>query len=113
MRQLTGKDPDAGKSWGQEEKGVTEDEMIGCYYRLNGQEFEQTPGDSEGRESWQAAVHGVANSQAWVKDRTATNNLLKAEVHVVTCPHSSVTWDAFNNQCTTTSDLLAALWSSV
>ena len=48
-RQLTGKDPDAGKGRGQEEKGVTEDEMIGCYYRLNRQEFEQTPGDSEGQ----------------------------------------------------------------
>ena len=38
---LIGKDPDAGKDWGQEEKGVTEDEMVGWYYRLNGHEFEQ------------------------------------------------------------------------
>ena len=48
---LTGKDPDAGKDWGQEEKGVTEDEMVGWHYQLNGQEFEQTLGDSEGQGS--------------------------------------------------------------
>ena len=44
---LTGKDPDAGKDWGQE-KGVTEDEMAGWHHRLNRHEFEQTLGDSEG-----------------------------------------------------------------
>ena len=36
----TGKDPDAGKNWGQEEKGMTEDEMVGWLHRLNGHEFE-------------------------------------------------------------------------
>ena len=49
--QLIGKDPDAGKDWGQEEKGTTEDEMVGWHHRLNGHEFEQTPGDSEGQGS--------------------------------------------------------------
>ena len=44
---LTGKDPDAGKECGQE-KGVMEDEMLG-WHQLNGHEFEQTPGDSEGQ----------------------------------------------------------------
>ena len=48
-RQLTGKDPDAGKDWGQEEKGATEDEMVGCYHWLNGHEFEQTLGDIWGQ----------------------------------------------------------------
>jgi len=43
-----GKDPNAGKDWGQEEKGVTEDETIEWHHRLNGHEFEQTPGDTEG-----------------------------------------------------------------
>ena len=37
---LIWKDPDAGKDWGQEEKGMTEDEMIGWYHKLNGHEFE-------------------------------------------------------------------------
>ena len=46
---LTGKDLDAGKDWGQEEKGVTENEMAGWHYWLNGHEFEKTLGDSEGQ----------------------------------------------------------------
>ena len=37
---LTGKDPDAGKDWRQEEKGTTEDKMVGCHHWLNGHEFE-------------------------------------------------------------------------
>ena len=41
---LTGKDPDAGKDWRQEEKGMTEDEMVGCYRWLDGHDFEQAPG---------------------------------------------------------------------
>ena len=44
---LLGKDPNAGKDWRQEEKGKTEDEMVGCHHRLNGHEFEQTQGESE------------------------------------------------------------------
>ena len=45
---LTGEDPDAGKDWGREEKGMTEDEMVGWHHQLNGHEFQQAPGDSEG-----------------------------------------------------------------
>ena len=45
------KDPDAGKDWRQEEKGITEDEMVGWHHWLNGQEFEQTPGNDEGQGS--------------------------------------------------------------
>ena len=56
--QLIGKDPDAGKDWGQEKKGMIEDEMVGWHHQLNGPEFEQTPGDGEGQEAWRAAVHG-------------------------------------------------------
>ena len=44
-----GKDPDAGKDWRQEEKGTTEDEMVGCHYRLYGHEFEQAPESGEGQ----------------------------------------------------------------
>ena len=46
--QLIRKDPNAGKDWGQE-KGVTEDEMLGWHRQLNGHEFEQTLRDSEGQ----------------------------------------------------------------
>ena len=47
---LTGKDPDAGKDWGQEEKGTTEDEMVGWHHRLHGHGFGWTPvaGDGQG-----------------------------------------------------------------
>ena len=48
---LIGKDPNVGKGWRQEEKGATEDEMAGWHNWLNGHEFEQTPGDSEGQGS--------------------------------------------------------------
>ena len=48
---LTGKDPDAGRDWGQEQKRTTEDEMAGWHHRLNGHDFEQTLGDSEGQTS--------------------------------------------------------------
>ena len=50
-RQLIGKNPDAWKDWGQEEKGTTEDEMVRWHHLLNGHEFEQIPEDSEGQGS--------------------------------------------------------------
>ena len=46
---LIWKDPDAGKDWGQKKKGATEDETIKWHHWLNGHEFEQTLGDSEGQ----------------------------------------------------------------
>ena len=49
--QFIGKDPDAGKNWGQEEEGTIEDEIIGWHHWLNGHEFEQAPGDGEGQGS--------------------------------------------------------------
>ena len=49
--QLLGKYPDVGKDWGQEEKRVTEDVMGGWHHWLNGHEFEQNPGNSEGQGS--------------------------------------------------------------
>ena len=46
---LIGKDPDAGKDWRQEEKGMTEDEMVGWHHRLEGHEFEWAPGVDDGQ----------------------------------------------------------------
>ena len=46
---LIGKDPDAGEDWRQEEKGMTEDEMVGWHHWLNGHEFEKTLGVDEGQ----------------------------------------------------------------
>ena len=64
--QLTRKDPDAGKDWRQEEKGTTEDEMVGWHHWLNGHELDV-------REAWHAAIHGVAKNWTWLRDWTTTN----------------------------------------
>ena len=49
--QFIGKDPDAAKDWRHEEKGMTEDNMVGWYHQFNGHEFKQTLGDGEGQGS--------------------------------------------------------------
>ena len=68
---LIGKDPDAGKDWRQEEKGMTEDEMVRRHHRLNGHEFEQALRELVmDREVWHAAVHGVTKSQTRLSDWT-------------------------------------------
>ena len=53
---------DAGRDWGQEEKGTTEDEMAGWHHRLDGREFELREMVMD-REAWRAVIHGVAKSQ--------------------------------------------------
>ena len=79
---LIGKDPDAGKEWKQEEKGTTEDEMVGWHHRLNGQEFELTLGNSEGHGS-------LAGCSPWShKEADMTellNNKCKAETYSSAC----------------------------
>ena len=59
---LIGKDSDAGRDWGQEEKGTSEDEMAGWHHWLYGRESEWTPGVGDGRGAWRAAIHGVTES---------------------------------------------------
>ena len=59
-----------GKIGRQEEKGTTEDEMVGWHHQLNGHEFEKTPELVTDREAWLAAVHGVAKSRTWLSDWT-------------------------------------------
>ena len=66
---LIGKDPDAGRDWGQEEKGMTEDEMVGWHHRLNGHEFGRTPGVGDGQ-------GGQACSSPWgCKESDTTERL--------------------------------------
>ena len=60
------KRPDAGKYWRQEEKEMTEDEMVGCHHWLNGHEFEKLWEMVKDKEAWHAVVNGVAKSQAWL-----------------------------------------------
>ena len=71
---LIGKDPDAGRDWGQEEKGMTEDEMAGWHHRLDGHEFEWTLGVGDGQgglaccDSWGLRVrHDWVNELNWTE----------------------------------------------
>ena len=68
---LTGKDPDAGKDWGQKEKGATEDEIAGWHHRLNGLEFKQTPGNSERQGSLMCcSPRSSTENQTWLRNWT-------------------------------------------
>ena len=67
---------DTGIDWGQEEKGMTEDEMLGWHHWLSGHEFEQTQGDGEGQGSLVCYNPGVSKSQTWLSDWT-TATILK------------------------------------
>ena len=71
-RQLNGKDPNAGKEWGQEEKGVTEDEMVEWHHRVNGHEFEETPRGGERQGSLACSNSHVTKSWTWLSDWTTT-----------------------------------------
>ena len=72
-----GKDPDAGKDWGQEEKGTTEDEMVGWHHRLYGHEFEQAPGVGDGRGSLSREAHEILCSlPRWVYMQSALTTKL-------------------------------------
>ena len=63
---LIGKDPDAGKDWGQEEKGTTEDEMAGWHY-MSLSKLRELVMD---REAWRAVIHGVPKSRTRLSDWT-------------------------------------------
>ena len=60
------KDPDAGQDWRREEKGTTEDEMVGWHHRLNGRELGELRELVMKRGTWCAAVHAVAKSRTWL-----------------------------------------------
>ena len=77
---LTGKDPDAGKDWEQEEKGMTEDEMVGRHHWLNRHEFEQTLGDGEGQGSLMCYSPGGHNKSYVTK---WLNKLLKLNYWII------------------------------
>ena len=62
------KDSDAGRDWGQEEKGMTEDEMAGWHHRLDGMSLSELWELVMDREAWRAVIHGVAKSWTQLSD---------------------------------------------
>ena len=83
---LIWKDPDAGKDWRQEEKGTTEDEMVGCHHQLNGHEFEQSLGVGDG-------AGNLVCCSAWghkESDTTERVNLLSCTLAAPLCSVQSL-----------------------
>ena len=86
---LTGNDSDAGKDWEQEEKGTTEDEMVGWHHRLDGHGFGWTPGVSDGQGglaccgSWGRKESDPTEGLNWTELKLFTRGLISNKVHVV------------------------------
>ena len=73
---LTGKDSHAGRNWGQEEKGMTEDQMAGWHHRLGGRGSEWTPGDGDGK-------GGLACCNSWgLKESDTTERLNWTQLNI-------------------------------
>ena len=81
---LIWKDPDAGKDWGQEEKGMTEDEMVGWHHQLDGHGFGWTLGVGDGQGAWRAMVYGITKSRTWLRNWTELNWTQEQEVNYIT-----------------------------
>ena len=86
---LIGKDSDAGRDWGQEEKGTTEDEMVGWHHRLDGHEFEWTPGVGNGQGGLACCSSWGHKESDWVTELTSWLKWLERAfpvVHIVKNP---------------------------
>ena len=79
---LIGKDSDAGRDWGKEEKGMTEDEMAGWHHRLNGHEFGWTPGVGDGQgglaccDSWGRKESDMTERLNWTEPQKSVRKTL-------------------------------------
>ena len=79
-----GKDPDAGKDRRQEEKGMTEDEMVGWHHRLSGHEFKQALGDGAGQRSLVCCSpwgHTELDMTEWLNNNCCFTILSKRVLH--------------------------------
>jgi len=86
---LIGKDTDAGRDWGQEEKGTTEDEMAGWHHRLDGHEFGWTPGVGDGQ-------GGLACCNSWGhKESDMTEQLNWTDSYSIIWGGLSLIWQCF------------------
>ena len=95
---LTGKDPDAGRDWGQEEKGTTEDEMAGWHHQLDGREFQQAPGVGDGQGSLVCCSPSghkesdMTEQLNWTKTmKTSTTGFIHVEI-IRDCDRSRIKW---------------------
>ena len=85
---LIGKDSDAGRDWGQEEKGTTEDEMAGWHHWLIGREFKWNPGDGDGQRglaccnSWGHKESDTTERLNWTKLNNLLSGLLALRIHM-------------------------------
>ena len=83
---LIGKDPDAGRDWGQEEKGTREDEMAGWHHLLDGHEFEWTPGVGDGQ-------GGLECCDSWGRKESDTTERLNWTDGIILMPLLTLTCD--------------------
>ena len=85
---LTGKDSDAGRDWGQEEKGTTDDEMAGWHHRLDGLEFALTLGVCDGQEglaccgSWGCKESDTTEWLSWTDKKYNSANSSQLQVYI-------------------------------
>ena len=79
---LIWEDPEAGKDWRQE-KGMTEDEMVGWHHWLNGHDLSKLWELVMDREAWRAAVHGVTKSWTSLSDWTELNQYYLKEIYCI------------------------------
>ena len=93
---LIGKDSDAGRDWGQEEKGTTEDEMAGWHHRLDGHESEWTPGVGDGQgglaccDSWGHKESDTTEQLNWTCK--AVQRLIDGEIYTVSGTAECYIW---------------------
>ena len=85
------KDPDAEKDWRQEEKGMTEDEMVGWHHRLNGHEFEQAPGVGDGQGSLACCSPWACKELTRLSNWTTATKLESNEKQKVSLLFNSIT----------------------
>ena len=102
---LIGKDSDAGKDWRQEEKGMTEDEMVGWYHRLNGHGFGWTPGVGEGQGSlvccspWSHKELDTTEWLKWLTERIFWYFILNSEDFRLDLKSSLLEFNCFTMLC--------------
>ena len=94
---LIWKDPDAGKGWGQEEKGTTEDEMAGCHHWLNGCKSEWTPGVGDGQgglaccDSWGHKESDTTEQLNWTELKIPKNSYKRTTKMMTTTRWQQIT----------------------